>query len=95
MSLTAEDVKSVAHLARLNIADDEILTHVKNLSNILDLIAQMDKANTNDVTPMAHPLDVNQPLRSDEITEPNQRNEFQKIASSVEAGLYLVPQVIE
>ncbi len=95
MTLTASDVKKVAHLARLTISDDEIPVHVKNLSNILELIAQMDKTNTKQVIPMAHPLNASQPLRGDEITETNDRDTYQKIAPSTEAGLYLVPQVIE
>jgi aspartyl-tRNA(Asn)/glutamyl-tRNA(Gln) amidotransferase subunit C len=95
MSLSATDVKKISHLARLGIREQDIPKYVGELSNILDLVAQMNAINTTDIAPMAHPLDVHQRLRKDEITEKNQRELFQSIAPSVEAGLYLVPQVIE
>ncbi len=95
MPLTESDVKKVAHLARLALDDAEIPVHAKNLSNILDLIEQMNQTNTSGISPLAHPLDINQPLRCDEVTETDQRSLNQSIAPQVEAGLYIVPQVIE
>ncbi len=95
MSLERSDVVSIAHLARLAIAEDDIPVYARNLSNILDLVAQMNAVDTSDVEPMAHPLDMTQRLREDAVTETNQREKFQAIAPSVEAGLYLVPKVIE
>ncbi len=44
---------------------------------------------------MAHPLDAVQRLRADEVTESDQREQFQRIAPATENGLYLVPKVIE
>ena len=95
MSLGPDDVKNIAHLARLSIDDDDIDSYVSSLSSILDLVAQMNSVDTTDVTPMAHPLDVGQRLREDEVLEQNQREQFQKIAPQTENGLYLVPKVIE
>ncbi|MGE0080865.1 MAG: Asp-tRNA(Asn)/Glu-tRNA(Gln) amidotransferase subunit GatC [Thiohalomonadaceae bacterium] len=95
MSLERSDVVSIAHLARLAIAEDDIPAYARNLSNILDLVAQMNAVDTSDVEPMAHPLDMAQRLREDVVTETNQREKFQAIAPAVEAGLYLVPKVIE
>ncbi|MCK9530141.1 MAG: Asp-tRNA(Asn)/Glu-tRNA(Gln) amidotransferase subunit GatC [Hydrogenophaga sp.] len=95
MSLERSDVVSIAHLARLAVAEDDIPVYARNLSNILDLVAQMNAVDTSDVEPMAHPLDMAQRLREDEVTETDQREKFQAIAPSVEAGLYLVPKVIE
>lgn len=95
MSITTNEVKKVAHLARLKISDDEIPLHTNNLSNILDLIAQMDQVDTTSISPMAHPLHLYQYKRTDTVTESNQRTLFQSIAPAVESGLYLVPQVIE
>ena len=95
MSLDRSDVEKIAHLARLEVADADVPEVARNLSNILDLVAQMDAVNTDDVTPMAHPLDAVQRLREDEVTETNQREQFQKIAPATENGLYLVPKVIE
>ncbi len=95
MALTQQEVLKIAHLARLAVADEFVPKYMHELSNILELVAQMDQINTDAITPMAHPLHEPQRLRFDEITEPNQRDLFQSIAPSVQAGLYLVPQVIE
>jgi len=95
MSLSRSDVERIAHLARLAIAEEDIPKYSQNLSNILDLVAQMDAVDTSAVAPMAHAFDVSQRLRPDEVTESNQRERFQAIAPQVEAGLYLVPKVIE
>jgi len=95
MSLKTEDIKNIAHLARLEINDDAITDYARDLSNILDLVEQMNQVNTDNVQPMAHPMDAQQKLRIDEVTETNQREKFQSIAPDVEAGLYRVPKVIE
>lgn len=95
MSLGPDDVKNIAHLARLSINESDIDNYASSLSSILDLVAQMNSVDTTEVTPMAHPLDVAQRLREDEVLEQDQREQFQKIAPQTENGLYLVPKVIE
>lgn len=95
MSLSRSDVERIAHLARLAIAEEDIPKYSQNLSNILDLVAQLNAVDTGGVAPMAHAFDVSQRLRPDEVTESNQRERFQSIAPQVDAGLYLVPKVIE
>lgn len=95
MALDKSDVEKIAHLARLAISEEDISAYAHNLSNILTLVEQMSAVDTSGVTPMAHPLDMAQRLREDAVTESNQRDHFQGIAPAVEAGLYLVPKVIE
>jgi len=95
MSLEKNDIEKIAHLARLGIHDADIPDYARNLSDILDLVEQMSAVDTSGVTPMAHPLDACQRLRADEVTEVNQREQLQANAPQVEAGLFLVPQVIE
>lgn len=95
MSLDADEVKKIAHLARLAISDDDVPEYARNLSGILDLVEQMSAVDTTGVTPMAHPQDAVQRLRADVVTETNQREHFQQIAPAVENGLFLVPKVIE
>ncbi len=95
MSLTADEVKKIAYLARLGIDENDIETYAKDLSNMLDLMTQMGEMNTESIQPMAHPMDQIQRLRADEISESNQREHFQSIAPQVEAGLYLVPKVLD
>ena len=88
--------REIAHLARLAINEDELATYVSNLSKIVTFVAQLDAADTSQVEPMAHPLSgQTQRLRPDEVTERDLRERFQKNAPRVEAGLYLVPKVIE
>ena len=95
MSLKNEDVKNIAHLARLAIDDNQIEQYAQDLSSILDLVEQMNQVDTEGVQPMAHPTDAQQRLREDVITEPDQREKFQAIAPDVANGLYRVPKVIE
>jgi len=95
MSLTNADVRKVARLARLAMSATEIETARAQLSGIFDLIAEMQAVDTTGIEPMSHAQDVSQRLREDAVTETNQRKLFQSIAPQVEAGLYLVPQVIE
>jgi aspartyl-tRNA(Asn)/glutamyl-tRNA(Gln) amidotransferase subunit C len=95
MSLTPEDVKKIGHLARLNLTEQDIAVYTPQLSSILNFIEELNKANTAQTEVLAHPLDISQRLRPDTVTEPNLRDKFQGIAPQVEAGLYLVPKVIE
>jgi aspartyl-tRNA(Asn)/glutamyl-tRNA(Gln) amidotransferase subunit C len=95
MSLSTADVEKVARLARLAMTEQEIQTAQAQLSNIFGLIAEMQAVDTSGIKPMSHSQDLSQRLREDVVTEPNQREAFQAIAPQTEAGLYLVPQVIE
>jgi aspartyl-tRNA(Asn)/glutamyl-tRNA(Gln) amidotransferase subunit C len=95
MALDKKDVENIAHLARLAIGEEDVPGYAKNLSDILHLVEQMGAVDTAGVPPMAHPLDMVQRLREDVVTEPDQRERFQAIAPATEAGLYLVPKVIE
>ncbi len=95
MSLTADDVKKIAHLARLGIEAQDIERYSKDLSNMLDLMTQMGELDTESVQPMAHPMDQAQRLRPDVVTESDQRDHFQSCAPQVKSGLYLVPKVID
>ena len=95
MSLSTDDVKKVASLARLAVTEAEVETAHSQLSGIFDLIAEMQAVDTAGIEPMSHAQDVTQRLREDVVTEENQRELFQSVAPQVEAGLYLVPKVIE
>jgi aspartyl-tRNA(Asn)/glutamyl-tRNA(Gln) amidotransferase subunit C len=88
-------VKNIADLARLELGDDELPDVIENLSRIIDFVDQLQAVDTDGVEPMAHPLDMVQRLREDVVTERNQRDLYQANAAAVEAGLYLVPKVIE
>ncbi len=96
MTLTRRDVENIAHLARLEITEAELPVYVGSLSAILEFVEQLSNAATEGVVPMAHPLEGQvQPLRQDRVTESDRREAYQVNAAAVEAGLYLVPKVIE
>ena len=95
MSLTQDDVKRIASLARLEIDDAQAQATQGQLNSIFDLIATMQAVDTRDVSPMAHAQEVTQRLRPDAVTETDRHAAFQAIAPAVENGLYLVPKVIE
>lgn len=95
MTLSVSDVKRIADLAYIEIDEDEAKETLDQLSGIFNLIETMQAVDTATVEPMSHAQSVVQRLREDEITETDQRELYQSIAPQVEAGLYLVPQVIE
>lgn len=95
MSLSTDDVKRIARLARIEIDDAQAQATQGQLNTIFDLIATMQAVNTNDVSPMAHAQEVYQRLRDDVVTETDRHAAFQAVAPAVENGLYLVPRVIE
>ena len=95
MALTLDDVKRVAHLARVAIDDAEAAAAQAQINDVFKLIAEMQAVDTRAVAPLSHGLDVVQRLREDAVTEPDQHAAFQEIAPQVEGGLYLVPKVIE
>jgi aspartyl-tRNA(Asn)/glutamyl-tRNA(Gln) amidotransferase subunit C len=95
MSLTLEQVRRVAHLARIEVSDAEAQSTLGHLNGIFALIEEMQAVDTAGVEPMAHAQDLPQRLREDRVTESDQRAAFQSVAPETEAGLYLVPKVIE
>lgn len=95
MQIDSDLVKDVAQLAQLNIEQDKLETTINDLNQILNLADQMQNINTDGIEPMANPLDAVQRLRVDEVTETNQRDEYQAGAPLVERGYFLVPRVVE
>ena len=104
MALSIEDIKKIAHLARIEVNDSDAAATLTKLTGILGLIEQMQAVNTEGIVPMSHSQDVVQRLREDVVTQTNQREVFQQIAPAlgngsteraVDNGLYLVPKVIE
>lgn len=95
MSVDRSDIEKVAALSRLAIDNETADQVVQKVNDILAMIDQMQAVDTDTVEPMTNPLDATQRLRADEVTELDQREAFQAIAPSTEAGLFLVPKVIE
>jgi aspartyl-tRNA(Asn)/glutamyl-tRNA(Gln) amidotransferase subunit C len=95
MSLSDDQVRRLARLARLAVRPDESAAVLDRLNRVLGLIDEMRRADTSGIEPMAHPVDAVQRLRPDAVTETDQRELYQSVAPAVEGGLYLVPKVIE
>ena len=95
MSLNPEEVVRIARLARIELSPAELETTRSQLNGILGFIEQLQSVSTDNIVPMAHAVDVVQRLREDKVIEADRRNAFQSVAPEVEAGLYLVPKVIE
>jgi len=104
MALSIEDIKKVAHLARIEVSDSDASATLTKLTGILGLIEQMQAVDTSGIEPMSHSQELSQRLRDDVVTKTNLRDEFQKNApvlgngsteQAVAGGLYLVPKVIE
>jgi aspartyl-tRNA(Asn)/glutamyl-tRNA(Gln) amidotransferase subunit C len=96
MSLTRQDVEKIARLARLSITETEMPVYVTSLSSIVDFVDELSKVETKAVLPMAHPLDgQHQRLRADAVSETDHHEKYQANAPAVQAGLYVVPRVIE
>lgn len=95
MALDNTTVRKIASLAKLNIAEDEIDQYREDLSNILQLVEQMQACDTENVEVMTHPMDASMRLRDDQVTAVDQREALQNCAPATENGLYLVPKVID
>ncbi len=95
MALTAADIKQIAHLARLNIAEHDIPLYTEQLSRIVDFVEQMNAVPIDFSTLISASDEPNTPLRADTVTEIDQRELLQSIAPHTAAGLYLVPSVLD
>jgi aspartyl-tRNA(Asn)/glutamyl-tRNA(Gln) amidotransferase subunit C len=95
MSLTPDDVRRLARLARIAIDDEESAAVLERLNAVLGLVGEMRAVDTRGIEPMSHALDIAQRLRADEVREADQRSLYQSVAPTVVDGLYLVPKVIE
>jgi aspartyl-tRNA(Asn)/glutamyl-tRNA(Gln) amidotransferase subunit C len=99
MSLSDDQVRRLARLARIGIRPGESTAVIERLNRVLGLIDQLKAVDTAGIEPMAHPLDAllpqGQRLRRDEVTETDQRELYQSVAPAVQEGLYVVPKVIE
>jgi len=95
MSLSLLDVKRIAQLARIEVTDAQAEQVLAQLQGVFALMEELQSVDTQGIEPMSHSQDVTLRLREDQVTETDNRERFQAIAPRVDAGLYLVPKVIE
>ena len=95
MSIQRADIEKLAELARIHLSEDTATATAEGINRVLELIDQLRAADTTGIAPMANPLDATQRLRDDLVSEFVDRDALQAAAPAVEAGLYLVPKVVE
>ena len=95
MSVSRSDVQLIAALAHLEVDEEMLDAYAAELSNIMEMVGEMQEVDTDAIEPMPHPQDIELRLRSDDVTEPEQRDDLQEIAPQTSDGLYLVPKVLE
>ena len=95
MSFDIKTLEKIADLSKLNISGEQAEHAAQDIDKILKLVAKMNTANTENIEPLLNPMDQYQPMRTDQVTEHNQRELFQRIAPKTYAGLYIVPKVID
>lgn len=93
--LDAQTISSIANLARLSLNDTQSIAYAQSLNKILDMMDTLKSINTDGIEPLKSPFDHSQPLREDQVSQSNHRDEYQAVAPNVAQGLYLVPRVIE
>ncbi len=95
MSINKDQIKYLSLLSRMDIQESEINDVEEKLTKIIDFVDQLQSIDTDEIEPMAHPLNQSQRLRVDEVVEENNRDKIQKNTKSTERGMYIVPKVIE
>ena len=95
MSINKSDIDHLCNLSKLKLEEDEKAVFLEQMQSILKMIEELQEVEVENITPMAHPLDMSQRLRVDEVSETNQREEYQKNTEHTESGFYKVPKVIE
>jgi len=95
MKIDNEVILNIAELAQLEVKDEMVSQYADKMTDMLNLIEEMQSVNTDNIEPVSNPLDAVQTMREDKVTEKDLRDEYQAIAPEVDSGLYLVPRVVE
>ena len=95
MTVKKSDINYICELSKLSISESEVSTFTKQISDILNMIQELEGADTHNIKPMAHPMNMSQRLRKDEAIEHNNRDLYQENAIDCEDGFYKVPRVID
>jgi aspartyl-tRNA(Asn)/glutamyl-tRNA(Gln) amidotransferase subunit C len=95
MSVTSQQVRHIAKLARIGMSDAEIEALVPELNNILGWVEQLGEVNTDGVEPLTAVIDLKLRLRDDVVTDGNIRDEVLANAPEAQHGFFAVPKVIE
>ncbi len=92
--LTADDVKKVAHLARLDLSESEIATMTTQLGAILDYVQQLDALDVTDVVPTTRAIEVSNVTRLDQLQPFANRPGLLAIAPEAEDEFFRVPKIL-
>lgn len=94
-TLTPEQVRKVARLARLKLTEEELQRLTPQLSDVLKYVDMLSEVETGDVEPMAHAIEVHNVLRPDQARDSLPREEALANAPNSDGRYFLVPQIIE
>ncbi len=92
--ITDDDVRKVAKLARLDLADEQLETLTPQLEGILSYVAQLEKIDTNDVPPTTRAVEVVNMTRDDSVEVTNIREELLDLAPFREGNYFKVPKIL-
>lgn len=95
MALSLSDVEKIARLSKISLTDEEKAKNLEELNRIFEMIGEMQRVDTSNTAPLAHPIEMTQRLREDVADAPDCRDDFLRNAPHTESGLFLVPKVIE
>jgi aspartyl-tRNA(Asn)/glutamyl-tRNA(Gln) amidotransferase subunit C len=95
MSVDADTVRRIAHLARIAVAEDEVEHLRGELNAILAFVEQLSEVNVEGVEPMTSVLPMEMKQRADKVTDGGIRDDLLKNAPATEEGFFLVPKVVE
>lgn len=93
--MNSEEIQKLLDLSQISLTEEELATLQDDLESIINFVRAMQAIDTDDVKPLAHPLDLDQKLRDDDADDNFSCEALQNVAPEVEEGLYLVPKVIE
>ncbi len=95
MKIDQETVEKVAHLARLEVSEEEKEVFANQLSDILEHADKLNELDTEDVEPTAHALPIKNVFRKDEVRDSLSPEEVLKNAPEADQGMFKVPQIVE
>jgi len=95
MKIDKKTVEKVAHLARLEVSEEEKELFATQLSDILDHADKLNELDTEDVEPTAHALPIKNVFRKDEVQESLPQEDVLKNAPDADQGMFKVPQIVE
>ena len=88
-------IETISYLARLKLDDDKKEKITKDLENIINFVDELQDINTDDITPLANPLEKTAPKREDSVTSKSRKEAFLLNSPESDQNYFIVPKVVE